>query len=57
MAVAGFVASLIVALNGGEEVAQTITGIIMAGATVIAYIFGEGLADSARQSENDEEQE
>lgn len=57
VAVAGFVASLIVALNGGEEVAQTITGIIMAGATVIAYIFGEGLADSARQPENDEGQE
>lgn len=45
-AVVGFVSMLLVALGKDAGEAQTITGLIMAGASVVAYIFGEGLADS-----------
>lgn len=47
VAVCNFVAMLIVALGGTEQVAVQVTGIIMAGATVIAYIISEGLVDAA----------
>lgn len=47
LAVAAFVTGLIVAFGGGTETAETVSGIIMSGAAVIAYIIGEGLADSA----------
>lgn len=47
-AVAGFVSMLLVALGRNAETAQTITGLIMAGASLIAYMIGEGLADSAQ---------
>lgn len=46
-AVAGFVSMLIVALGKNAETAQTVTGLIMAGASLVAYMIGEGLADSA----------
>lgn len=45
-AVASFVANLVLALREGAPTEQTITGMIMAGASLIAYIIGEGLADS-----------
>lgn len=48
LAVAGFVVGIIVAFNGSAEVAETVSGCIMSGASVIAYIIGEGLADSAK---------
>ena len=47
MAVAGFVTGLILALNGSAEVAETVSGVIMSGASVVAYIVGEGLADAS----------
>lgn len=47
LAVAGFVSGLIIALNGSAEVAETVSGCIMSGASVIAYIVGEGLADAS----------
>lgn len=46
-AVGSFVSLMIVALGGSEEVAVQAVAIIMAGATVVAYIIGEGLVDSA----------
>ena len=46
-AVCNFVAMLIVAFGGSEQVAVQVTGIVMAGATVIAYIIAEGLVDAA----------
>ena len=46
-AVTEFVAMLIIALGGTQETATQITALIMAGAAVIAYIIGEGLADAA----------
>lgn len=48
MAVAGFVAGLIVAFGKSEATAETVSGLIMSGASVIGYLLAEGLADSAR---------
>ena len=47
LAIVGIVSGLILALNGSAEVAETVSGCIMSGASVVAYIIGEGLADSA----------
>ena len=46
-ALASFVAMLVVAFGGSQETATQVTPLIMAGATVIAYIVGEGLVDAA----------
>ena len=48
LAIAAFITELIVAFKGDAATAETISGMIMAGATVIAYIFGEGLIDAER---------
>lgn len=47
LAVVGLVSGIVLALKGDAELAETISGVIMAAASVIAYIVGEGLADSA----------
>ena len=54
LAIAAFITELIVAFKGDAETAETISGMIMAGATVIAYIFGEGLIDAANVSERED---
>lgn len=46
-AVASFVSMMIVAFGGTENTATQIAALIMAGASVIAYIIGEGLTDAA----------
>lgn len=46
-AVASFVSMMIMACGGTDNQAAQITALIMAGATVVAYIIGEGLTDSA----------
>lgn len=46
-AVASFVSMMIVATGGAESTATQVTALIMAGASVIAYIIGEGLTDAA----------
>ena len=46
LAVAAFITELIIAFKGDAELAETLSGMIMAGATVIAYIVGEGLIDA-----------
>lgn len=46
-AVASFVSMMVVATGGAENTATQVTALIMAGASVIAYIIGEGLTDSA----------
>lgn len=51
VALAGFIAGLIVAFGGDSEVAETVSGCIMSGASVIAYVIGEGLADSSHASD------
>ncbi len=50
VAVCSFVALLWVAVGHTKEEAATITAIIMAGASVLAYILGEGLIDANRSS-------
>ncbi len=45
-AVASFVSMMIVACGGTDNQATQVTALIMAGATVISYIIGEGLTDS-----------
>ena len=53
-AVCSFVALIVVACGKSEQEATQITAIIMAGATVIAYIIGEGLIDAAAVKEEDD---
>lgn len=53
LAVATFVAMLVVYFTGDAENAEKISALIMAGATVIAYIIGEGLADQASIEKGD----
>lgn len=50
LSVASFVSMLIVALGGAEATATQVTGLIMAGATVVGYVIGEGLADAGNSS-------
>lgn len=54
IAIAGFVAGLIAALGGDAETAETVSGLIMAGASVLGYLIAEGLADSAHHGGDDE---
>ena len=46
-AVASFVSMMIIFFGGAESTATQVTALIMAGASVIAYIIGEGLADAS----------
>ena len=55
-AIATFVSMMIVALGKSQETATQVTSLIMAGAAVVAYILGEGLADAAGASDNTEQQ-
>lgn len=58
-AVASFVSLMILAFGGTDNMASQVVAIIMAGATVIAYIVGEGMVDaaSAEGTETEEEKE
>lgn len=51
LAIAAFVSGLIIAFKGSAEAAESVSGIIMSGASVIGYLIAEGLADSAHKSE------
>lgn len=46
-ATASFVSMMIVAFGGAENQATQVTALIMAGASVVAYIIGEGLTDAS----------
>ena len=54
LAVASFISMLLIALGRNAETAQTVTGLIMAGASIIGYVIGEGLADSGHGGESDD---
>ena len=45
--VAEFVSMLIIAMGAAENTAVQVSAIIMGGGAVIAYIFGEAMADAA----------
>ena len=57
LSIASFVAMLMVALGQPEATATQVTSLIMAGATVIGYVIGEGLADSGNAGAGEEEGE
>ncbi len=56
-AVAGFVAPLLLAFGVSESVVSEVTGIIMSGSTVIAYIIAEGMVDSVKDGSGGEKNE
>lgn len=47
MSLAAFVMNLLVFFGYTENTATQVAALIMAGATVIGYVIGEGLADSS----------
>ena len=47
VSICGFVSLLVVATGGTEGEAAQVSAIIMAGAPVVGYVIGEGLADAA----------
>lgn len=47
MAIIGFVSGLILAFGGSESLAETVGGCILQGASVLGYLFAEGLTDAA----------
>ncbi len=54
VALAGFIAGMIVAFGGSSEVAETVSGCILSGAAVVGYVIGEGLADGANKGGDDD---
>lgn len=46
VAVVGMVTGLLLAFKVDAQTVETVSGVIMAGASVIAYIIGEGLVDA-----------
>lgn len=60
LSIASFVSMLYIYLGYAESDAQKLAALIIAGATVIGYVIGEGLADSSDtliESEETEEPE
>ena len=55
LSIASFVSMLMVAFGQSESTATQVTSLIMAGATVIGYVIGEGLADSGNQKSKEGE--
>ena len=51
MAVVGFISGVMMAFKVDAQTVETISGVVMAGASVIAYIIGEGMADAAHAGE------
>ena len=49
VSIASFVSMLLVALGHTESEAAQVTALIIAGATVLGYVIGEGLVDAARE--------
>lgn len=47
VSIAGFAAGLIVIFNGSQDTADKVSGAILSGASVVGYIFGEGLTDAS----------
>ena len=50
MAIVGFATPLMLAFGVSKDTASQVAGIIMAGASCIAYILGEGLVDAENLS-------
>lgn len=50
LAVCSFVTGLLLAFKVDGDTVETVGGMIMSGAAVVAYIIGEGLTDAANAS-------
>lgn len=50
VAIATMVTGYIMAFGGDAQTAETVAGCIMSTAAAVAYLIGEGLADSAPQT-------
>lgn len=57
VAVVSFITLILVARGFSEQEAAQIAAIVMAGATVLGYILGEGLVDASRPVVYEEETE
>ena len=57
LSIANFVTLIIIAMGYTNAQAEKIAAIIMAGASVIAYIIAEGLADSSNITYIEQEEE
>lgn len=55
--VAGFVTGLIIFIQSPVKSPEAMGGIIMSAGSLIAYILGEGFADSKSFKENDESED
>lgn len=52
VALAGFIAGLIIAFGGSQQDADKVSGSILSGAGVVGYILGEGLTDAANKGKD-----
>ena len=52
VALAGFVAGLIIIFGGSQENADKVSGAILSGAAVVGYVLGEGLADTRSEGQS-----
>lgn len=57
LALAGFVSMLIIYFTGNNSNAESVSALIMAGASVFGYLVGEGLADSKPSVDNTDDPE
>lgn len=57
LSLASFVSMLLIFLGHAESEAAQVASLIMAGATVIGYVIGEGLADAGNKVEKKDEDE
>lgn len=58
LSIASFISMLLIYFGSSESEAAKVASLIMAGATVIGYVIGEGLADSSNTNlPSDDEEE
>ena len=55
IALIGFVTAILIYFNVDNGTINQTASLIMAGATLIAYIIGEGLADGAHANDEDDD--
>ena len=56
MSIASFCSMLLIYFGHSESDASKIAALIMAGASIIGYVIGEGLADSSNQQITEEKE-
>lgn len=55
LAIIGFITAILIYLKVDAGTVEQTASLVMAGATVIAYIIGEGLADGAHANDNEDD--